>query len=516
MAAGADQAERQVVRNQHVLRLVLGAGQPLQLHHAGLAGRLHLVGERQQLDAQGCRLRGQGRPADQSLHVVVAARVHQRPGVGQAKRGSFLQGPLRQLLQPVQQQPGVAAEHPALGVQRQLPGRLVGFAGGEELFDSGLRAVLRQVPARRLHPQLAREAGLFPFQDATQEAGEQVVIAEPAVFGVQRDQEQVGLLQLVQHGLAAAAPGEGIAERRAQLVEHAGLQQEAAGVFGLPVQQVFGEKFGQVQVGAGERVDEGRAVVVPAQRQRGEIEPGDPAFGAAGQGVDVAVAEFEPALVEDVAAGFLPAEAQGVGGDLEQPAPGAQPAEIEPGHRSRGDGEGAVGGEGVQQVLDEFEHRWILDDLELVQQDGERPVPACDPLQQRRRRTAVEGLVEEGLQAFLQDPDEAVEVVVRGVQVAPQRLAALGDAMRVELLEQGGLAESGRGADQQQPWRRPADLFEQPFAADMVFACRRHRELGGRNAGCHRIDRYSAQFGCVREQRGDVTASGHTNSPAKG
>ena len=89
-----------------------------------------------------------------------------------------------------------------------------------------------------------------------QETGKQVVIAEPLLLAVDRHQEQIGPVQMVDHRAAVAAPGHRFAQRHAELFEDAGLHQEHPTVFGLPRQDVFGEVFGQFQVGAGKGGDE--------------------------------------------------------------------------------------------------------------------------------------------------------------------------------------------------------------------------------------------------------------------
>ncbi len=50
----------------------------------------------------------------------------------------------------------------------------------------------------------------------------------PGALIIQRQQEEVGLVELFQHGLAIALAGHGIAERAIQAFEDRGLQQEGA------------------------------------------------------------------------------------------------------------------------------------------------------------------------------------------------------------------------------------------------------------------------------------------------
>ncbi|MCY1427678.1 hypothetical protein D9M71_435350 [compost metagenome] len=83
------------------------------------------------------------------------------------------------------------------------------------------------------------------------------------------------------------------------------------------------------------------------------------------------------------------------------------------------------------------------------------------------------GLVrpEQLAQAVAQRRDEALEIVVAGVQVDPDGGLALFQAVLAILLEQRGLAEAGGGADEDQPGRGgPVDLFDEPDPGQMAGA----------------------------------------------
>jgi hypothetical protein len=55
-----------------------------------------------------------------------------------------------------------------------------------------------------------------------------VVVAKPLAALVEGHEEEVGALDLVQHPLGAILAADGVAERGAEAVEHACLQEEAA------------------------------------------------------------------------------------------------------------------------------------------------------------------------------------------------------------------------------------------------------------------------------------------------
>src|SRR5437868_2971032 len=68
-----------------------------------------------------------------------------------------------------------------------------------------------------------------------------MMVAIPVALVVQRDEEQVALLQLLQHVLAIAALRDGVAERTTELVEKRGVQQEGLGAFLQALEDLFGQ-----------------------------------------------------------------------------------------------------------------------------------------------------------------------------------------------------------------------------------------------------------------------------------
>jgi hypothetical protein len=57
-----------------------------------------------------------------------------------------------------------------------------------------------------------------------QNVREEVVVAVPAAAVVERDHEQVGAVQRLEHGLPAVLAGDGVAQGAAQPVQDGGLQ----------------------------------------------------------------------------------------------------------------------------------------------------------------------------------------------------------------------------------------------------------------------------------------------------
>ncbi|MNQ62340.1 hypothetical protein D3C85_766820 [compost metagenome] len=79
-----------------------------------------------------------------------------------------------------------------------------------------------------------------------------MMVAKPLLLTVDRYQEQVGPVQMVNHRAAVATAGYRFAKRHAELFKDAGLHQEHAAVFALARKDVLGQVLGQLKVGAGE------------------------------------------------------------------------------------------------------------------------------------------------------------------------------------------------------------------------------------------------------------------------
>ena len=121
--------------------------------------------------------------------------------------------------------------------------------------------------------------GLLVRQVRAQHIAKEVVIAIPLAPVVERDQEQIGPVERLEHGLASVLLGDGVAQRAGQPIQHRGLQKEFAHVFRLTLQDLFDQVVDDVAVVTGEALDELRDVVSSLHRERCQLERGDPAFG---------------------------------------------------------------------------------------------------------------------------------------------------------------------------------------------------------------------------------------------
>src|SRR5688572_6269934 len=143
-----------------------------------------------------------------------------------------------------------------------------------------------------------------------------MVIAVPASLVVQRDYEEVGAFEIFQ-GLLPGSESKvqsrkfkagrrssdlglwtldfglaiieqyGITKRPAQAIENRGAQQESLDAFRLLLQDFFNQIVHHEIVAAGERFDEAAGILMPLQRNRGQLQTSNPAFGAGFQCVDL-------------------------------------------------------------------------------------------------------------------------------------------------------------------------------------------------------------------------------------
>ena len=91
--------------------------------------------------------------------------------------------------------------------------------------------------------QLGEQLRKLGFQALPEDVREEMVIAIPAPFVVQRDDEEVHPFQVFQRCLPIDRSGrvdDGLAERPAQAVQDRGLQQEGAHRLGLSFQHFLG------------------------------------------------------------------------------------------------------------------------------------------------------------------------------------------------------------------------------------------------------------------------------------
>src|SRR5690348_4923466 len=93
---------------------------------------------------------------------------------------------------------------------------------------------------------------LFGRKPAAQKFSKEMMVAIPVALVIQRDEEQVALLQLLEHVLTIRALRHSIAERPTELVKKRGVEQEGLSAFLLPLEDLFGQVIEHEAMTAGE------------------------------------------------------------------------------------------------------------------------------------------------------------------------------------------------------------------------------------------------------------------------
>jgi hypothetical protein len=97
---------------------------------------------------------------------------------------------------------------------------------GLSVVDRRLRHAARFAPGGCSRVKDRDQPKFVPVQLGTQEIAEQVVVAVPLTSSIERDEQEVGLLQRLEDVLRSARAQHRVAERARQAVEHRGARQE--------------------------------------------------------------------------------------------------------------------------------------------------------------------------------------------------------------------------------------------------------------------------------------------------
>jgi hypothetical protein len=217
------------------------------------------------------------------------------------------------------------------------------------------------------------------LQDARAEHfGEEVVVAVPLPLVIEWDDEQVVALQGREHRAAAVQPGDGVAQRPGQPVEEGGAQQEFSDSVRLVLQHLLHQVVDEESVAAGEGGDEAGDVLLLPQREGGQLQTGDPPFGAGLEGDDVVSRETQTHRPVEEVHGLLAREAQVRGAELGQFSTTAQAGQRERWVRPAGDGQVQLRRQVVEQEADGLVYRWCVDHVVVVEHED-------DPSPRRRR-----------------------------------------------------------------------------------------------------------------------------------
>ena len=143
---------------------------------------------------------------EQRLHLIDAAtdRRPDRPGQAQPRPGLDHLGGQRR--QPAIDGRALAVLEALLAVLLDQPGGPAGLPGSQGMIHGRIGLPVGLQPGGRVAVQHRHTVGICVLETGAQQVGEQAVVAPPASFLVQGNQEQVGPLDLLQGGLAAPWP----------------------------------------------------------------------------------------------------------------------------------------------------------------------------------------------------------------------------------------------------------------------------------------------------------------------
>ena len=444
--------------------------------------------------AVGCRERACGR-VDPGGGRFQLDTVDQEPGLGQAEQRPGAHDRLGEGGQPGRERLVDAHGGEHRGQQGLDPGRrILGGAAGQRVVDRFREQAFPAEPAAGPPVEGGHRLGAgLAGQPGAQHVGEQVVVAVPDPLVVQRHQEQVGPLQLLQDRLAVPGGGgqQRIAQRGAQPVEHAGGQQKASGRGRPAVQHLGRQVVGHQAVPAGEGGHERRRVGPVAQRQPGQLEPGRPALGALDQRRHLRVGQAQPHATAQERGRLLDAESQVGGAQLGELVAGTEARQGQRRVLTAGDHQVQRRWQVVEQEGDRGMDVRSLHQVVVVQdqqtgggQGGQVVDQAGDHNLRWRRLRGVEPghrPAPTGRSDRLQGGDQVAEepagVLVALVEGEPGgRAVQLGEPGR----QQAGLAGTGRRREQRAPTRARADVEagQQPGPRDQVATGPGHEQLG--------------------------------------
>ena len=384
----------------------------------------------------------------------------------------------------------------AATLQRRVPRRGdqvrgIGLAPGRQQVADGTGHVAGlRAPCPRSRVQLGDVLGRAAVLElAAQDVAEDVVVAKPLAALVERYEEEIGALDLAQQRLGPALAAHGVAQRRAEAVQHAGLEEEAARPGLLGRDDLVAEVVEEVAV-IRELLGVARAGPI-AQRQPGEVEPGRPALGPLAQQGELIRVQRQGERVVEQRRGLGVAEPQLLAGDLVELGPRAQPRDPDRRLGPRRDDEVRGAGQVVEQEAHAIVHGHIGDQVVVVEHEHVGAPGGGQRVDQQRQRGVARGGpgsghggLEGGGDLEARRPQrradvgpEARRVVVVLIERDPRHRRPVLDAQPFG--QQARLAPSGGRRHQAhatvQPVAQPADEIG---AADVPRAQLRRLDLG--------------------------------------
>ncbi|MNZ52900.1 hypothetical protein D3C78_707640 [compost metagenome] len=387
-------------------------------------------------------------------------------GLGHGQGETVAAGMPGDLAEKVDQGVDLALAQQVEGVPVDGGQHRVEVPGAAELVDGFGKVAVLQQPARRLPMQLAQALRIALLQALVEAVAQGRVVAVLAALARALFDEQVLALQLADQLAGVRAAAQLAGQDGIEDLDHRGAFEEAQQL-GLQAAQAFLlEELPGMGVGLpGDRPQVGGRL--PARRNLAiGVEPeqhaADPAFAAGAQLVDRIGAQAHVAGGGQLP-GFLAVQGQFAGVDQGQPRFTAQVRQRQPRRAFAGGQQTQRRRREVQQLVEILVGEWRAQQLQVVDQQGQRFAAVLQMLQDLApqtvgicRRPVARRQPERGMQVG----EQAERLVLGGGQAQPGGTAGL---LAGKLAEQRALAIAQRGLEQGEATGldRPGQLLQQ-------------------------------------------------------
>ena len=276
-------------------------------------------------------------------------------------------------LHPSQDGVDAAAGPHRLHHLQDQPRHLVGVAGGLGVVDGRLLQPVGLAPGRGPPVQLRDQLGLAPPELGTEQVAEQVVVAVPLPSAVERDQEEIGPGERLQHRGRAGRVQDRVAQRAAHPVQHGRPGEERHLPGGKSRQQLRVQVVDDEPVVPGEghpgswRV---RGRTGGLECEGGQVQPDRPALGPAVQLGRVLPGQAHLGPLQQ-RPGLARVHGQVSGSHLHQPALATQPPKGQPRLGAGGQGELGVAGELQRELRERVQALAVVEQFDVVKDQGD-------------------------------------------------------------------------------------------------------------------------------------------------
>jgi hypothetical protein len=283
-------------------------------------------------------------------------------------------------------QDGVAAAFgpDGVGEVEDEPGDRGGVARSLGVLDGDLGQPVGLAPGRRPPVELGDEVRLAPAQLARQQLPEQVVVAVPLAPVVERQHQEVAVLQLLQQPRRPRRGQRGVAQGPRHAVEDRGAGEERRLVLRHPVEDLGAQVVAHEPVVAPDAQAPIGLRAAGRQCERREVEAGGPALRALDQVVHLRRPELDPGAAQQ-ARGLPGVHGQVVHADLRQAALGPEPGRRQGQRVARAQRQLPAVGQPEGQVRHRVQALGLGHRLQVVHDQRHRLVHGGDGRHEQRR-----------------------------------------------------------------------------------------------------------------------------------